>query len=70
MAALEASYATNGDQGRAQSARKFAEQYDSARIFESHWLPILADLEQRLTPPLNREQRRDKRREALKGGKR
>ena len=70
VAALEASYATNGDQGRAQSARKFAEQYDSATIFSSHWLPILADLEQRLTPPLNREQRRDKRREALKGGKR
>lgn len=70
VAALEESYASNGDQARAASARKFAEGYDSAIVFEKHWRPILADLQERLTPPLNRQQRRDTRREALKGGKR
>lgn len=68
--ALEASYEADKD-GSAKElqaeARRFAEGYDTDVIFEKHWKPILAELEGRLTPPLNREQRRAKERAALKG---
>lgn len=64
--ALEDSYARKGDPVMKANAREFALGYDTDKVFKEHWVPVLADLEARLTPPLNREQRRAADRAALK----
>lgn len=34
----------------AEPAREFALQYDIRRVFEEHWVPVLAELERRMAP--------------------
>ena len=36
-----------------QQAREFALQYDADRVLEQYWVPVLADLEERLEQPLD-----------------
>lgn len=64
--ALEDSYQAKGSAENKAKAREFALGYDTDKVFDEHWRPILANLEERLTPPLNREQRRAQERKALK----
>jgi glycosyltransferase involved in cell wall biosynthesis len=63
--ALEESYRVKGDANETAKmradARSLAEQYDTDKIYASHWRPVLADLESRMKPAENRQQRRAKR---------
>lgn len=46
--ALEVAYDHRGDQNLRDKARDFAVGYDCDRVFDIHWRPILAELEDRL----------------------
>jgi glycosyltransferase involved in cell wall biosynthesis len=63
--ALMAAYEAKDDKNLRAKARAFALGYDSAVVYEKHWRPVLSELADRLSPQLNREQRRA----ALKGKK-
>lgn len=70
LEALEQAYQAKADGSIAQlklDARAKAELYAHDRVFREYWLPVLAALQERLAPPLNREQRRKKERGVLKG---
>lgn len=56
--ALLAAYDAKDDKNLRAKAREFALGYDSAVVYEKHWRPTLAELSSRLTPAMNREQRR------------
>jgi glycosyltransferase involved in cell wall biosynthesis len=67
--ALEQSYSLKQDTAKFAEARdaavQFAQQYETGRVFNEHWVPILADIEKQLRTrkepqPLNRQQRRAK----------
>ena len=64
VAGLEESYRVKGDASETAKmradARSLAEQYDTDKIYASHWRPVLADLESRMKPAENRQQRRAK----------
>ena len=48
--ALRQSYAAQGDRDLSRQARDFAIDYDADTVFGNYWRPILADLEQMITP--------------------
>lgn len=61
LAALEEAYEVRGDQGLAEKAVAFAQQYDADTVFAEHWVPVLETLTApREVGPLlpNREMRR------------
>lgn len=59
--ALDAAYEakqTGQEEELKAEARKFALGYDTDKVFKEHWLPVIDELQDRLAPPLNRQQRR------------
>jgi glycosyltransferase involved in cell wall biosynthesis len=64
VAALEEAYATKGDAELRTAALAKAAEYDADKVFDEYWRPYLADWEQRIHPPLNRQQRRAARKAA------
>jgi glycosyltransferase involved in cell wall biosynthesis len=71
--ALEQSYKLKGDEAlrakTSETAVAFASQYTTDRVYEEHWVPLLARMEDLLGKPaatvaLNREQRRQSMRKA------
>jgi len=59
IGALEQAYVAKGDADLRGKAVAFAQDYDADRVFDAHWRPILAEMEQLLEPPkLTRQQRR------------
>jgi glycosyltransferase involved in cell wall biosynthesis len=52
VAALNEAYESRGDEKLSAAARDFAVGYDSRQVFDTYWLPALAELEARVTIPV------------------
>lgn len=61
---LEQAYQAKGDQSLRDQAVEFAQQYDADKVFDAHWRPILAELEDKAKAKPTRQQRRAAAREA------
>jgi glycosyltransferase involved in cell wall biosynthesis len=62
VAKLELAYAARGDAELRAKAVDFAQQYDADLVFETHWKPVLAEMEEQLKPREKRQSRRAKNR--------